>query len=134
MQEGGWLPALIVPAATSPTTMPVGSHAAGDSHSARPHRSPAQGGTHAGCPQHPSSPAVQAGLPANISPTRTPTPSNPDNVYARSHESPTPRSPDPTRTPTPSEAQPKHSPAQKLPQPLPQHRRGSSAGRCRCSP
>lgn len=101
----------------------------------QPHRPapplPGQGGTHAGCPQHLSSPAVRAGLLANISPTRTPTPSNPDNVHTLS-----PTRARPHGAPTPREAQPKPSSAQpqKPPQPLPRHRRGSSAGRCRCSP
>lgn len=77
-------------------------------------------------------------LPSSTSAPREPQPyANPNSTRA-----PTPRvsrshaCPDPTRVPTPREAQPEPSPARPPPppQPLPCRRRGSSAGRCRCSP
>lgn len=129
MQAGGWLPAFIVPAAASPTTMPVGSRSAGDSHTARPRRS-RRG-------EEPT-PAVPNTARASGTPSKHQPHANPNSIRPRQRAHSVPRqarpqrSPDPTRTPTPSEAQP--SPAPNPPQPLPRLRRGSSAGRCRCSP
>lgn len=130
MQEGGWLPAFIVPAATSPTTMPVGSHAAGDSPTARPHLSPRW------VPPTPFIPSSASRTPRQHQPH-----ANPNSIKPRQREHSVPRQPDrteprPHANPDPerSPAQAQPSPAQKLPQPLPRHRRGSSAGRCRCSP
>lgn len=101
-----------------------------------------------GQPHCPAPPLPTLGAPNTLiasSASRTPRQhqphANPNSIKPRQREHSVPRQPDrteprPHANPDPerSPAQAQPSPAQKLPQPLPRHRRGSSAGRCRCSP
>lgn len=106
MQEGGWLPAFIVPAATSPTTMPVGSHAAGDSRTARHHRSrdreePTPGVPSTSRPQQCEQDSPQTSAPREPQLHRTPT-----TCTHSVPQEPDPTEPRPRKKPSPSPAQP----------------------------